>query len=218
MTTTLANTVPKMLDRYDELVGDYKQVVGDLDQVNSDTNRAYEIYEDGLVALVHDLVATLKGGYASAEQIADSKLDLQPEGVTTLNLGSETIYNIPAEQAAIIRLAMIAAIEADRAQSTEETPAIVNGRPEPTMAQYARLGRVTAAYLGANDDYNGGDICMEIANFVEEGLNTEVEPFPSIGGQGPEEFKFWRVIADQLGIEHDGDEDGEDDENSDPEV
>lgn len=77
---------------------------------------------------------------------------------------------------------------------------------EPTEAQYALLGRYTAALLGSCEDWDGGDICEAIAEHAAN-LDRAGGDFPGLGDQDADELKLWRTVADELGIEHDGEED-----------
>lgn len=73
---------------------------------------------------------------------------------------------------------------------------------EPTDLQYAIFGRRVAALLGSHERWPGS----EMLGWVEEAAANLID-FPAIGGQSPAELVLWRTVADQLGIEHDGEED-----------
>lgn len=65
--------------------------------------------------------------------------------------------------------------------------------------QYAALGQHVAALLGANSDWDGAaEYLEEFAAVAQSKLGQPV------GGQSDEGLAFWRKVADELGIEHDG--------------
>jgi hypothetical protein len=67
--------------------------------------------------------------------------------------------------------------------------------------RYAILGRYVAAKLGANREWDSGaDYLGDIAYFAWAACNLE------IGSQSEDTLAHWRKIADDLGIEHDGEE------------
>lgn len=68
-------------------------------------------------------------------------------------------------------------------------------------SRFARLGRQTAATLGANLEWECADITSDLSTFWSQIAS------PAIGGQNPEDLKHWRALADRLGIRHDGDDD-----------
>ena len=72
---------------------------------------------------------------------------------------------------------------------------------EPTDLAYAVFGRYVAALLGSHEEWSGGDMLEDIAEYA-----SNLTDFPLIGGQGPDEYALWRDIAGQLGIEHDGED------------
>lgn len=69
---------------------------------------------------------------------------------------------------------------------------------EPTEQQYARLGRFVAALMGANEEWDSAADYLEyIAD--EAGINGIV-----LSSNNEEPLVFWRKIADELDIDHDG--------------
>lgn len=78
---------------------------------------------------------------------------------------------------------------------------------EPTTEQYAKLGRYVAALMGANEEWDSAaDYLEDIAFIGSHVLGV------SVGDPGDDELKFWRTLADKLGIEHDGEDDEEDED------
>lgn len=72
-------------------------------------------------------------------------------------------------------------------------------RHEPSQQDYAKFGRYVAALLGANAQWNdAGDILEDIA-----GKANSLD-FPVSDSDVTE---FWREVADELGIDHDGEDD-----------
>jgi len=77
---------------------------------------------------------------------------------------------------------------------------------EPDDLSYAMLGRYAAALLGSRaGDWDSNEMTEGIARYA-----AELADFPALSGGSDAELKVWRDIADQLGIEHDGDEENAD--------
>lgn len=65
-------------------------------------------------------------------------------------------------------------------------------------SRYARLGQFAAVTLGANEEHRSSDITSDLTTFWQAIAS------PAIGGQSDEDLKYWRTLADRMGIRHDG--------------
>jgi hypothetical protein len=68
------------------------------------------------------------------------------------------------------------------------------------VSRYAELGRFAAVTLGANEEWRSNDITSALSTFWSQ-IDSR-----KIGGQSEEELTYWRTLADNLGIQHDGPE------------
>lgn len=114
------------------------------------------------------------------------------------------ILNIDSALAQRLRIVVndgdVATIETD---GTPTQPGSRDG--EPTVEQYARFGRMVAAQMGANEEWDSA------ADYLQDfGDNSGTVLGVHVGSEDLETLAMWRGIADELGIEHDGEE--EDDE------
>ena len=70
----------------------------------------------------------------------------------------------------------------------------------PTQQDYASLGYYVAALMGANEEWDSPADYLEMIAEKAQALGA------NISDQDAGSLAFWRKIADDLGIEHDGEE------------
>lgn len=86
---------------------------------------------------------------------------------------------------------------AKRATALPVTPTapaaeVIHGIAVPDDARFARFGKYVAAILGANLEWDGGDILEDVANQAVAMLRI------SVGDQDAKLLAFWRTIADRI--------------------
>ncbi|MET0885668.1 MAG: hypothetical protein ABWX92_04385 [Mycetocola sp.] len=71
------------------------------------------------------------------------------------------------------------------------------------ISRYARIGKYTAAMMGSRENWESSDMLADISTLWGQMDDR------AIGGQSEEELAYWRKIADDLSIRHDGAEEGD---------
>lgn len=84
------------------------------------------------------------------------------------------------------------------AQTPPGSPDLV----EPTAAEYAEFGRYAAALLGANSEWSDPGAYLEELDMAAGRAGVH-----GLGDPDDDDLRLWRAVADELGVEHDGDED-----------
>lgn len=69
-----------------------------------------------------------------------------------------------------------------------------------TISDEEALNQI-GVFLGSQEQWNGGDVCELVAEILE------ATGRPPVGDQSPKDLKMYRALAGQLGYQHDGDPD-----------
>ena len=84
---------------------------------------------------------------------------------------------------------------------TKRTPPPLSDT-EPTADAYAAFGRYAAALLGANAAWD------DPAAYLEELVSAaSARGVGGLGSDDPDDIAEWRVVANALGVDHDGEDD-----------
>lgn len=82
-------------------------------------------------------------------------------------------------------------------EPVDATPATVPITGERTLSDQAALDQI-AIYMGAQEQWNGGDVCEIVADILTRTGR------PSVGGTDVDTIRRYRRMASHLGFEHDG--------------